>query len=279
MSERWQRAKAVLADYSGLDVTTFASSTAYFSFISLFPLLVICISLVSTTGLGEQEVVAFFTALVPDGLDGIVQTLVKDAFEHSGLAFSLSTVSVLWSASKGVKALRRGLNVAYAEEESRGPLAVAVYSMLAAIILGALLAALIYLIFSKRAVDFLVELAPNLEQYELSKMLDPTMTLLLSIPVIAACYAHLPSGTRRFMDQLPGAVFASLACAVLSLALHMYMDGLGGSSALYGSFATVVLFLIWMYYVCRILISGGYINRQLSDFKKRQQEETERGAE
>ena len=268
MNVKLQQVRDVLADYSELDAETYASSTAYFSFVSLVPLIALCISLVSMMGLGEEEVITFFTSLVPGALDGVAAMLVRDAFERSGVAFSISTISLLWSASKGVKALRRGLNTAYAAREERSTLVVTAISVLAVAILGSLLAALMYLIFSKSAVRLLVNAIPSLGKLNLLGLLDPMITLLLAIPVIAACYAYLPAGRRRFVSQLPGAICAALACGALSVGLHVYMDFAGTTSALYGSLGAVVLFLCWMYFVSLILISCGFINRVLADVRE-----------
>ena len=95
-----------------------ASSIAYYSFLSLVPLLALCISLISIVGIDEQEVYTFLMALFPDAFNGLIASLVTEAYKQSGLAFSVSTLSLVWSASKGAKALRAGLNAAYGEKRT-----------------------------------------------------------------------------------------------------------------------------------------------------------------
>ena len=265
VSEIAQKAKALYAQFSDLNAGTYASSIAFFSFLSLVPMLIICISLVSMLGFGEEEVIVFFTSLVPNDLDGFATMLIRDAFDKAGFAFSISTISMLWSASMGIKELRRGLNVAYGVEETRSAIVASIISVFAAVILGSLLAVMMYLIFSDSVVSLLARYIPNFEGSDRSSVLSTLRTLLLAIPVIAICYAYLPAGTRRFTTQLPGAACASFACAVLSFGFHFYLDVSGNTSSLYGSFAAVVLFLYWMYGVCLILVAGGFINRVLSE--------------
>lgn len=265
MSELVQKARTLYAKFSDLNAGTYASSIAFFSFLSLVPMLIICISLVSMFGFGEEEVTVFFTSLVPNDLDGFATMLIRDAYDRAGFAFSISTISMLWSASMGIKELRRGLNVAYGVEETRSAIVVSIISVFAAVILGTLLAVMMYLIFSDKVVSMLVEYVPGLEELHHSSASNVIRTSLLSIPVVAICYAFLPAGTRRLTTQLPGAACASIACAALSFGFHFYLDISGNSSSLYGSFAAVVLFLYWMYAVCLILIAGGFINRVLSE--------------
>lgn len=74
------------------------------------------------------------------------------------------------------------------------------------------------------------------------------------------------------MTQLPGALFATLACGVLSYGFHLYVDVFVDVNVLYGSIATVVLFLYWMYFIALILIIGGFINRLLLTRRQEKQE-------
>lgn len=73
-------------------------------------------------------------------------------------------------------------------------------------------------------------------------------------------YTFLPVGKRRAIDQLPGAVFTSLACGVLTYGFRFYVDSYASYSSFYGSLATVAFFLYWLYLLGYILILGGFIN-------------------
>ena len=257
-----RKGKALWARFSDVGAGTYASSIAYFTFLSLIPLIALCISLISVTGIGQQEVADFFASLVPDALDDFTRTLVDDAFRSSGLAFSLSTITLLWTASKGIRALRGSLNAAYGVEESRGALALAATSVVAAIILGSLLAATIYLVFSGNVMRAVAWIVPDLQHQEyVFNALNSTAMTALGALVVCACYTYFPAGTRRFASQLPGAVLASIACAVLTVGFHLYVDNFCNFDALYGSIATVALFLFWMYLISYILIACAFINR------------------
>jgi len=63
------------------------------------------------------------------------------------------------------------------------------------------------------------------------------------------------------MTQLPGAVFASFACGVLTFGFHVYVDNFCNFEALYGSIATAALFLSWLFIVAYIFIAGAFLNR------------------
>ena len=269
----WQRGKALWGQFADVDAGTHASSIAYFAFLSLVPLFALCISLVSWTGVGEQDAIAFFTSIAPDALNDLVSSLVGDAFSRSGLAFSVSTLTLLWSSSKGTRALRAGLNSAYGVEESRSAPVVVVISILAALVLGIMLAAMMYFIFSGGINRAIATIAPDLPLEGFSNVMSPVVAFAAGVLACCLCYAYLPDGKRRFISQLPGAVLASLACEALSFGFRVYVEQFSNFTVLYGSIATVALLLVWMYLISNILIAGGFLNRVLEEARRRKRGE------
>ena len=261
-----RKAKNLWTGFSNVNAGTHASSIAYFAFLSLIPLLTLCISIITMTGLGEREVVEFLCALVPDTFDDLAKTLIGDAFKQSGIAFSISSIMLLWTASNGIRALQQGLNAAYGVQEKRNIIVDIAISIGAAIVLGILLAVAIYLVFGGAVMRAAAPFVPGLEQRgDVVDVLNSAAAIVLSIVALAACYAYLPSKSRRFTAQLPGAVLASLACGALTFGFHVYVNNFCNVDALYGSIATVALFLFWMYLVAFILIAGAFLNRALME--------------
>lgn len=169
----WQEGRLLWAEFSRTNASTHASSACYFSFLSLVPLLAICISLVTMTGVSQEQVLGFISLLVPDALKGFVDTLINDAFERSGLALSLSSLTLFWSASKGIKALRGGLNSAYYMEETRNAVLVAIISIVSVLLLGVMLAATVYLMFGNSVLHALASKLPDCKEADaLTTMLN-----------------------------------------------------------------------------------------------------------
>lgn len=248
-----------------ISITTYASSISYFTFLSLVPILSICITLLTAVGINEQDAVSFLVSVVPEAVSDVVEMLATDAFASSGLAFSLSTITLLWSASKGAKALRVGLNAAYALRETRSPLAVELISVVSGLIMDVLIAATVYLVFNGSALRLLANVIPGLRGHDaVMDVLNSLGTMAIGVIWLSACYAYLPAGRRSLSAQLPGAVCATLACGALSFGFRVYVDNFSNFTMLYGSIATIALLLFWMYLVSYILIAGGILNRLLA---------------
>ena len=254
-------------EFTGMGAWTYASSIAYFSFLSIVPLIAIFVSLISIVGVDEQDAAGFFAALVPDAFGDFVRGLVGDAFKRSGLAISLSSLVLLWSASKGIKALRGALNAAYGVKETRSGFAVIGISIAVVVILGVLIAAVMYLIFGNSVLSITPEIAYDLQHNTLMIALSPIAVLVVGVLVLGVCYTYLPAGKRRFREQLPGAAIAAVACGVLSFGFNVYIEHFSNITVLYGSIATVALLLIWIYLVSCIIIAGGLVNRLIQASK------------
>ncbi len=261
-----EKIRQILGDLSAANMGTHASSTAFFFFTSIIPVVVIVAGIVSHSGVTAQDLVALAGGVVPDALMGLVETVVREAYENAGLALTLSLVALLWTASKGISALIRGLNAAYGVRESRGRLQLAAVSVVSVVVLVLILAAALFLIFSGEVIRALSAFLPGIAEPDARTTLAQTAVLFVAgIAGFALCYTFLPAGRRRLRDQLPGAVLAAVAWLFFSLGFRIYVDFSTRFTILYGSLATVALFLLWMYYVFLILLSGGFFNRRRHD--------------
>lgn len=261
-----QKVRKMWTSFSGTAASTHASSIAYYSFFSIVPLLALGISIISLVGISKQEVYGLLTAFVPDAMGDLVHTLVSDAYDRSDLAFSLSTLSLIWSASKGAKALRTGLNAAYGRQENRNAVVVAAISIVTVLALDVLIAAGLWLVFGNSLLHGLSQHFPDLEVHNsVLELVDLVGTLAAGVLLFALCYTYLPAGQRRLKAQLPGAVCALVGCAALSFGFRVYVDHIANYTLLYGSIATVALLLFWMYLVFYIVMAGGFVNRYLHD--------------
>jgi membrane protein len=260
---------AIVAKYSQVGVSTCASSIAYFTFLSLIPLVTICISLLTAVGVSQQEVSTLFLSITPNEFHNAVNNLVADAFAESEVALSLSSVTLLWSVSKVARALRVGLNSAYGQQETRNAIVVVIISLISGLILEILVAATIYLVFKGRVLQVLAFVTPKLAEKDgFMDIIRALVTMAASVASLSLCYAYLPDGRRSPLSQVPGAVATILVCGFLSFGFRLYVDNVDGPTALYGNIATAALFLFWVYLMSNILILGGFLNRLLSEWRR-----------
>ena len=82
------------------------------------------------------------------------------------------------------------------------------------------------------------------------------------------------SKKQKFSKQLPGAVFSCIVWYVASWFFSQYLDNYNGFST-YGSMATIIIIMIYMYMMMYILMVGAYLNSWLGRSEKYADEESD----
>lgn len=247
---------------SEANLSTYASSSAYFFFTSLIPVIIVLACVVSRSGVTEQQLIALIAAIVPDVFEEFVADVVGEAYSNAGLALTASIVALLWTASRGIAALTLGLNAAYGVKEDRSFIKSSIVSFIAVIELIALLAAAVYLIFGDEVARLLSLITPLVSQPDvLTTLVRALIIATAGIFIFASFYTYLPAGRRRFRAQLPGAALTGVAWFIFSFGFRIYVENSTRFTLFYGSLTMVAMFLVWMYGIFLILLAGGLFNR------------------
>lgn len=101
------------------NISAYASSTAFFLFLSVIPMLMVVCAVIPYTPVTEQNLVTALTDVTPDIADAMVESLVVDVYESSVGILPVALIAMVWSAAKGVMALMRGLNAVNGVDEKR----------------------------------------------------------------------------------------------------------------------------------------------------------------
>ena len=87
--------------------------------------------------------------------------------------------------------------------------------------------------------------------------------VILSI-VFTMIYTFVPNRKMCFFEQLTGGMFSAVAWSTFSWCFSIYVDCFGGFGT-YGSLATIVIVMLYLYFCIYIIMIGAYINRYLSE--------------
>ena len=253
-------------------VTIYASSGAFYLFLALFPAAALICALLPLIPVTQAELFGHLSAVLPDFMEELLRIVVDDLYERRVGSISFSTVMLLWSSSKALTGLMKGLDVVYSGHNSRN------YFRLRG--LGSLYMLLLI-------VFLLLTLALNLGQqflvrqlYRLwpgsGELIRPLMKLrFLPVMLVLAVFftslfKYLPEGKRRWIAQAPGALFVSAAWMLLGWAFSLYLRRFGGGS-LYGSLTTVAFALLWIYWSESLVLWGGCVNVWFSEMRDARQ--------
>lgn len=243
-------------------VSRSAAELAYFLILSFFPILICINAFVGLLNLDVNQVLAAAEEFIPAASASILSDyLGYISSNQSNALFVGGLIMTLFSASAAFRALMSIMEDIYGRRSYTG-----VMQIVASVAFSILFLATIYLSF--------IVLLTGTWFFHLMGRYFPWITQLLSSWqwmrfVILFCLVLLfillvyrvsaPRGKPR-PPVLTGAVLATLAL-VASSALFSWFIGLSSRySLVYGSLASVIILLVWLYLCGNILIIGNVFN-------------------
>lgn len=244
------------------NISSFAASTAFFLFISLIPILYLVCSILPYVNLTEEFLRESINAVLPGVIGVFLNSIIADVYRQSAGGVSLAVLVMLWSAGKGMMALMRGLNAVNEVEEEKNYFYVRIIAALYTILL--ILAVIISIGvsgFGKYIANMFFVSVPGMG-FILSLLgrFQFIYAWIVLTVLFMLIYSYVPGKRQKFLMQMPGAVFTAVIWNGFSLVFSAYLEYFG-DFGIYGSLATVVIVLLWLYSVSYITMIGAHINR------------------
>lgn len=238
-----------------------AASIAFFTFFSLFPLLIGLIVVASffiDTNALNQYVDQILTDTLP-GSASFVKENIDAVIRLRGAAGAVSIIGLLWSARKMTGAMSRGINRALDQSRSHP----AVLSPLRYFLMTLSIPVLLLLMIG---VLTTLEFLAKLELGSVSRLINEASPLapswrsgviyLFVFGVFVLIYKLVPYGEVTWREIVPGAVFSTILYELGKKAFLLYLDNVAQFEAVYGSLSSIIVLLIWLYYTARVLLFG-----------------------
>lgn len=267
--------------FSSLRISVYGSSTCYFIVLSLFPFLLLILSLLRYTGLGVEHLTQLVANVVPAALmPGVERLIVSTYRSSSGTLVSLSAVIALWTASRGVYGILMCLNAVYDVEEDRSLLYTRTVSILYTFaFVVVLLLTLVLNVFGNTIIEHISTERGALWLLDRAVDLRFTLMLLMQTLLFTAVFMVFPNKHNRFLESLPGAILTSLGWIVFSNLFSLYLEYFPNYANIYGSLSAVALGMLWLYSCINIVFYGGVLNHQITLFRNRRKEKKAQGQE
>ncbi len=255
-----------------LNIPFRAAYGAYFLILSAFPALLLVLNSLRYTALTVADLTAVLENVLPEALMDSVQELISSTYRSASSAVAgVSVLTLLWSSSKGVYGLLKGLNAVYGVEEDRGYVYTRGISVVYALLfLVVLVLTLVLHVFGNTLMNLLHGIENPVVMF-LVDLIDLRSILLLAVQVLlfTAIYMVLPNRRNGFWESLPGAIFSSVGWTVFSWAYSVYVTHFSKISNIYGSVYSVAVSMLWLYCCVSILFYGAALNKLLSGYREK----------
>lgn len=247
-----------------------AAGLSYYALLSLFPLLLFILAIISPLGQAEaaiREVTRFASSYLPSGAL-MVRSALEDVTRLRGALTLASAVSFLWSASGVFDAIQLGINRAFRVSTLRplwrqrlfSVLMIVATSLLFGLSFGlttAMRLAIHYRVLGRN--DFLFQSLPIVG------------ALILGTAVFGLLYRYVPYDPHiRWRDVLPSALIAAALWEIAKLVFAWYLTNYALLNMVYGSVGTIIAIMLWGYLTAVILLIGAEIAAVHSGARRRE---------
>lgn len=269
---RWKETRClgtiVAKELIRTDVFDVAAGLAFWSMMSMVPLLITVAALLSLLRLPGllPQLLSVMALLVPPDSLSMVERMVGSLLEpHRGM-LSFGILSYIWSTTGGFTALITALNAAYDVTRPRSWLRDRLQALVLASTSGGLLmVSLLALVAGPHFGHFLARTFPIPEAFERMWPLIRVATVFTTFVVaLELVYFLAPNRRQRFTSTLPGAIVAIALWFAGSSGLAFYLNHLAHYSRLYGGMGAVIGLMFWIYLTALAILIGAEANAELA---------------
>ena len=241
--------------------------------LSFFPFFIGLLSLIKFLPVSKADLLKIIYGVLPTQLQPIVRAMLTDIYDNSTTALTLITaIAIIWAAGKGFMAIVRGLKQIYRKDNQKNWLFQRIRASIYALIFMILIiASLILMVFGNNIMNFTMKYIPQLTNvvvifrgiFNSKHFLFPSIfTLFFTI-----AFSLVSRRGKKFYKEIPGAFLSALGWYLFTALYSLYVGHSPNFSYMYGSLATIIIALIWMYACMIIIFIGAEINYFINDEK------------
>lgn len=259
--------------YNRVGVSRSAAALSYFLILTLFPLLVCVNYFIGLFHLDLEQLLLSLDQFLPSGVLAILCDYLNYVAGIQSPALLLASLfTILVSASAGLRTLLMTMDHLYQRDKVHP-----FHRLAASVILSLLFLLTIYLsvvviftgdwffsLLEEHLPDYIIQLIPLTALSKLWVWLRYLLLFCFVLLLVLIVYrTGMPRQAVRRRVVLLSSLGASLAIVAASI-LFSWFIGISSRYALvYGSLASLIILLVWLYLCCTILLLGAVVGRAL----------------
>jgi membrane protein len=249
------------------DAFAVAKGAAFSAIFTVFPAVLLVASVLSesqTSGYLTRQISRAITRILPEGTSELVLQYFSGRSPASARFIITIAAITLWTGSGVMISWMEGFRNAYQMPKIWGLVKERLIAFLLVVLAGIpMLFASILLVFGNQIEAWIVyHVGHELGPYVLGlwTALRWIIAALTSIAVIGLIYHHGVPRTQPWHRVLPGAALATVLWFASTLVFGFYLRHFANYDVIYGSVATAIALLIWLYIVSVVVLIGAEFN-------------------
>jgi membrane protein len=264
--------KRTLVSFYDDQMTHHAAALTYYALMSLFPAVLLALSLLGLLGQYPETynaIIGYLEEAAPASVVDPLDRSLRGALQSKGTAATTLVISVavaLYGTTGALEASRRALNVVFEVDGGRSfvrrkAIDVASTFLLMALILASLLLAFVGGRFAEDLLGFIGLGETAARAWNFARWPGAVAIAML---VFAFVYYVTPDVQQRsFRWVTPGAAVGVVLWLLASFGLSAYVSKVVDVGAVYGTFAGAILLVAWLWLTNVALLLGAELNAEI----------------
>ncbi len=252
------------------EVTDRAAALTYYGVLAIFPAVLVLISILGLLGKSAtHKVLDNLGQVAPGGVNSFLRTVIEQVQGRSGAASIGAVVGLvlaLWSASGYVAAFMRASNAIYEVDEGRpvwktAPVRIGVTLVLVIMLVASAVMVIVTGPVANQVGHALGIGSTAVTVWNIAKW--PVLLVVVSL-MFSLLYWACPNVKQPgFRWITPGGILAVVVWMIASGLFAVYVAFSGSYNKTYGTVATVIIFLVWLWITNIAILLGAEFNSEI----------------
>ena len=264
--------RRIIHYYTGRQIPLASAALCYYMTVTVFPLIICLYTLLGYNYDRAMSILNFADGFMNAGTIRIIRAFLSYVEENhsTGMFFAGLTVLVT-SASAGVRSMQITIGRMQGGQRYTGLVGVLFSVVFSVVFLTALWFAILTMFTSKELLNLLNEKIPFVDIS--GGWLWIRYLLLAGIMFLILWGIYRVSRKQGIAyPTWPGALLATIGIVGMSLLFSMFIAASARYPLVYGSLASMILLMLWMFFSCQVIYIGAAFNISLQDMKQKEEE-------
>ena len=267
----WRALRRAVVQADEDKVTTWAGALTYYGVLSIFPGLLVLISILRLAGQGTmQTILKNLTETAPGPTRSVVTSAIvnleKGQQSTAGLLAIVGVLVALWSSSSYIGSFMDAANAIFDVPEGRPiwkrlPIRLAITIVAGIIVLAASVTVVVTGGLARQLGSLIGAESSTVAVWDVAKW--PVLVVVVGI-LFAILYWAAPNAKHGgFRWVTPGSALATLMWVLASAGFALYVAKFDSYNKTYGSLAAIIVFLVWLWISNLALLLGAEFDAEL----------------
>lgn len=247
-----------------------AAAVAFYVFLSLFPTILFLFTLIPYFPLQDvtTSVLEALHDILPPGTYDSVSSTINEimSIEHGGL-MSIGLLLAFYFSTSAVSSFFRGFNMGDKEFGQVSFIKEQVYSILVMLMFVVLL--LLSIVLMTLGQKLLPVLFTKIHLYKgitvfMINLVRWLIVIFALIVAVSLLYYFGNPRSKRFKLFTPGSLLFTGLFIVGTILFNFYISNISTYNLLYGSIGGLIIFVIWIYFNCILVLIGYELNKSIA---------------